>query len=156
MSAGEFRIGVELPTSDGVAELLLERDGYFDRLYAEEDRNARPVDLEEKALVFIAIRNADELVGCGALVVRSGFGELKRFYLRAEFRGQGLGRRLVQVIETEARRHGCPKLMLETGALQPDAIALYRGQGFNERGPFGEYAEDPLSVFMEKTVTPRQ
>jgi putative acetyltransferase len=42
--------------------------------------------------------------------------------------------------------------MLETGVLQPDAIALYRGQGFRDRGPFGSYAPDPLSVFMEKAL----
>ncbi len=154
MSAGDFKFDVEPPTSIDVTELLLERDRYFDRLYAEEDRNARSVNFEEQALVFIGIRNGDELVGCGALVVRPGYGELKRFYLRAEFRGQGLGRRLVHAIEAEAQLRGCPKLMLETGVLQPDAIALYRGQGFEERGPFGEYAEDPLSVFMEKAVTP--
>ena len=79
--------------------------------------------------------------------------ELKRFFLRPAYRGQGLGRRLVQAIEAEARRRGCPRLMLETGVLQPDAIALYRGQGFGERGPFGSYTDDPLSVFMEKALS---
>jgi len=148
----DFQIAVEPPTGDDVAELLRERDAYFNALYVDEDRNARPVDLTRDALVFFTVRRAGRLAGCGALVQWPGFGELKRFFLRPAFRGQGLGRRLVQAIEAEARRRGCSNLMLETGILQPDAIALYRGQGFRDRGPFGSYAPDPLSVFMEKAL----
>jgi putative acetyltransferase len=40
--------------------------------------------------------------------------------------------------------------MLETGIRQPEALGLYERLGFVRRGPFGDYAEDPLSVFMEK------
>lgn len=154
MPSGEFHLCAESPTSSSVTDLMRERDDYFDRLYSNEDRNARPVDFHEEGLVLLTIRKDYELVGCGALLMRSEYGELKRFYLREAFRGQGLGRRLVQAIESEARRRGCRKLVLETGVLQPDAIALYEGQGFMRRGPFGAYKEDPLSVFMEKTVTP--
>ena len=35
----------------------------------------------------------------------------------------------------------------------PVRLALYRSAGFIETGPFGRYAPDPLSVFMEKTLT---
>ncbi|MGH6997141.1 MAG: GNAT family N-acetyltransferase [Phenylobacterium sp.] len=149
----EFRITMEPPEGDEVAELLRERDAYFDALYVEEDRNARSVDLTQDSLVFFTVRGAERLVGCAALVQWPDFGELKRFFVRAECRGMGLGRRLVQAIEAEARRRGCARLMLETGVLQPDAIALYRGQGFRERAPFGAYTDDPLSVFMEKALS---
>jgi len=152
MLAGEFRICAEPPTSSSVTALMRERDDYFDRLYANDDRNARSVDLSEESLIFLTIRTGQELVGCGALLMRPEYGELKRFYLREAFRGRGLGRGLVRAIEIEAGRRGCRKLMLETGVLQPDAIALYEGQGFVRRGPFGAYEEDTLSVFMEKTV----
>lgn len=148
----DVQIAVEPATSEEAAELLRERDAYFADLYVLEDRNARPVDLAQDALVFLTVRRAGRLAGCGALVQGPEFGELKRFFLRAEFRGQGLGRRLVQAVEAEARRRGLSRLMLETGVIQPDAIALYRGQGFVERGPFGSYVQDPLSVFMEKSI----
>lgn len=150
----DFEIAMEPPTGGEVAELLRERDAYFSELYADtQDRNARAVDLTQDALVFFTVRREGRLAGCGALVQGPDFGELKRFFLRPAYRGQGLGRRLVQAIEAEARRRGCPRLMLETGVLQPDAIALYRGQGFGERGPFGSYTDDPLSVFMEKALS---
>ena len=49
----------------------------------------------------------------------------------------------------EVRRgHGA----LETGTRQPEAIALYKGAGFSETGPFGEYRPSPLNTFMEKSL----
>ena len=52
----------------------------------------------------------------------------------------------------EARREGLCVLRLETGALQPEAIGLYRSAGFVARGPFGDYADSAISVFMEKAL----
>jgi putative acetyltransferase len=43
-------------------------------------------------------------------------------------------------------------MQLETGIKQPEAIALYRKFGYAERGPFGSYQPDPLSLFMEKRL----
>jgi hypothetical protein len=40
-------------------------------------------------------------------------------------------------------------LRLETGISQPEALTLYRAAGYAERGPFGHYTADPLSLFME-------
>ncbi|MEP6504123.1 MAG: GNAT family N-acetyltransferase, partial [Betaproteobacteria bacterium] len=47
---------------------------------------------------------------------------------------------------------GCRVLQLETGPFQPAALALYAAFGYARRGPYGHYADDPLSVFMEKTL----
>lgn len=43
-------------------------------------------------------------------------------------------------------------IRLETGVYQPEALALYGRAGYVERGPFGDYVADPLSVFMEKEL----
>ena len=40
--------------------------------------------------------------------------------------------------------------MLETGFLQPEALALYERHGYERCGPFGDYVDDPNSVFMRK------
>ena len=41
---------------------------------------------------------------------------------------------------------------LEAGPMQPEALALYAKLGYEDRGPFGPYKPDPLSVFMEKAL----
>jgi putative acetyltransferase len=44
-------------------------------------------------------------------------------------------------------------MRLETGVLQTEALGLYRRLGYQERGPYGDYETDPLSVFMEKRLS---
>ena len=63
-----------------------------------------------------------------------------------------IGRRILDRIEAEARAERLTCLRLETGIHQPEALALYRSAGYAERGAFGAYAPDPLSVFMEKIL----
>jgi putative acetyltransferase len=67
-------------------------------------------------------------------------------------RGQQVGRRLLQKLEEIAVTGGARVLRLETGIRQPEAIGLYRSAGFVERGPFGSYGPDPLSMFMERVI----
>ncbi len=55
-------------------------------------------------------------------------------------------------LEREAAKLGVTLMQLETGIKQPEAIALYRKLGYAERGPFGTYQPDPLSLFMEKRL----
>jgi putative acetyltransferase len=101
---------------------------------------------------FIVARRGATAVGCGALRIDVGYGELKRMYVVPEARGRRLGRLILERIEEEARREGLRCLRLETGIHQPEALALYRAAGYVEREAFGEYAADPLSVFMEKIL----
>jgi len=44
-------------------------------------------------------------------------------------------------------------MMLETGISQPEALGLYERSGYVRRGPYGDYPDDPLSVFMHKRLT---
>ena len=80
------------------------------------------------------------------------YGELKRMFVRPEARGQGLSRQIVAGLETLLRAEGIALVRLETGIYQPEAIGLYKGLGFAERGPFGDYQVDPLSLFMERAL----
>jgi len=82
----------------------------------------------------------------------TGYGELKRMFVAPAARGLGLGRRLLDRIERQARWEGLDCLRLETGIHQPEALELYRSAGYTPREPFGDYAPDPLSVFMEKRL----
>ncbi len=73
-------------------------------------------------------------------------------FVAPEARGKGIAEALMVHLETIARDEGVKKLRLETGNLLHAAHRLYERRGFTRRGPFGDYRDDPLSVFMEKPL----
>ena len=80
------------------------------------------------------------------------YAEIKRVFVLDEYRGRGLSKRIMEFVEDELRARGVDLFRLETGVRQPEALGLYRRLGYRERGPFGAYRPDPLSVFMEKRL----
>ena len=146
-------LALESPRQAEIARLLEALDAYQSALYPPASNHF--LDLEALAapnVRFIVARRGATVVGCGALRIDVGYGELKRMYVVPEARGHRLGRLILERIEEEARREGLRCLRLETGIRQPEALALYRAAGYAEREAFGEYAADPLSVFMEKIL----
>jgi ribosomal protein S18 acetylase RimI-like enzyme len=95
-----------------------------------------------------------QLAGCVALrKIDERICEMKRLFLREEFRGRGLGRRLIETIIREAKQIGYERMRLDT--LPPkmnDAIDLYRSYGFTE---IASYYDNPVAgaVFMELDLT---
>lgn len=88
--------------------------------------------------------------GCVALHgLESGIGEMKRLYVRPDFRGIGLGRILVEAILGEARTAGYDRIRLDTvEPVMKDAVAMYRRFGFREIAP---YRPNPIAgaLYME-------
>ncbi|MFF7182779.1 GNAT family N-acetyltransferase [Streptomyces sp. NPDC008121] len=68
-----------------------------------------------------------------------GDAELKRMYVVPEARGLGLARRVLAILEADARAAGRTRMVLETGDMQPEAIALYRSSGYEPCAKFGHY-----------------
>jgi putative acetyltransferase len=137
-----------------VIALIAELDAYQDTLYPPEARYALDLaSLTQPNVVFAVARDAArQAVGCGAIVLGPEFGELKRMFVGPAARGQGLAMRLLTELEAEAAARGCVRVTLESGPYQTEALALYARCGFERCGPFGAYADDPLSVFMEKRI----
>lgn len=73
-------------------------------------------------------------------------------YVRPAFRGKGLGKAMLGRLADYARAKELTILRLETGIYEVEAIGLYQGWGFARRAPFGEYVEDPMSVYLEKRI----
>jgi ribosomal protein S18 acetylase RimI-like enzyme len=69
-------------------------------------------------------------------------------------RRRGLARRLLAALEDSARGAGIQVLALETGTMQPEAIALYEAQGYLPTIRFGHYADSDLSRYFAKRLVP--
>jgi putative acetyltransferase len=149
-----MKITLESPDQPEVIDLIAELDAYQDALYPPESRHALDLTaLKQPNVVFAVARDgADLAVACGAIVIHPAYGELKRMYVSPRCRGQGIARRLLLLLEAKAAERGARLLTLETGPFQPEALGLYQACGYERRGPFGPYTDDPLSVFMQKRL----
>ncbi|MEM9939113.1 MAG: GNAT family N-acetyltransferase [Pseudomonadota bacterium] len=113
-----------------------------------------PIDgLKTPDVTVWQIRADGELVGSGALkALSTTHGEIKSMHTLDAHRGKGLAQVMLDHIIQEAKARGYDRLSLETG--QPPAFSaalrLYERNGFSVCGPFGEYVEDPHSVFMTR------
>jgi len=149
-----MQITRENPDQPELIALIAELDAYQDALYPPESRHA--LDLaslkQDHVLFFVARDDAQQALGCCAVVLGESFGEVKRMFVRPASRGQGVARRLLLALEAAAAQAGCRQLMLESGPDQPEALSLYAALGYQRRGPFGSYRDDPLSVFMHKPL----
>lgn len=147
-----MQIAFETPDQPDVHALIAELDAYLYALYPADSVYALDIaSLLDPGVLFAVVRDgAGATVGCGAIVLNPEYAEIKRVYVRPQARGQGLARRLMEALELAAVGRGCSTLMLETGPTQPEALLLYEGMGYRRRGPFGDYPDDPCSVFMEK------
>jgi putative acetyltransferase len=148
-------IVAERPDTRDATSLISELDGYLAPLYPQESRHGFPVEqLLREAVAFFVMRHDGMPAGCGGVkLFGTAYGEIKRMYVRPQFRGLGLGKLMLDHLADCARQHGVAVLRLETGIYQPQAIGLYERCGFQRIPPFGAYQEDPLSVFYEKRLT---
>ena len=141
------------PASADARPLIRELDAYLTALYPAESNHLLSVDaLRGPNVTFVLARTAGVAVGCGAVVHHDGYAEVKRMFVRPAFRGQRIGALILGELERRARQAGLTVARLETGVAQPEALALYERAGYVRRGPFGDYPDDPLSVFMEKSL----
>lgn len=147
-------IAFESPDQPDVIALIADLDAYQDSLYPPESRHALDLtSLKQPNVLFAVARDgAGRAIACGAIVLYPEFGELKRMYVSPCGRGQGVARRLIAVLESRAQDAGCKLLTLESGPYQHAALALYSSAGYERRGPYGDYTDDPLSVFMQKNI----
>jgi ribosomal protein S18 acetylase RimI-like enzyme len=136
-------------------QLLAELDAVLTPLYAPESRHGFTVEkLVREGVPFFVTRVDGIPAGCGGVKLFQNigddeYGEIKRMYVRPQFRGMGLSRLMLNHLADYTRQHGIPLLRLETGIYQTEAIGLYESFGFRRISPFGEYFDDPVSLCYE-------
>lgn len=112
-----------------------------------------PEELATPDITFLTAHDGNgPPLACVAMADCGDYAEVKRLYVPPAARGLGLARALMLDLESRARMQGKLWVRLETGEKLVAAAALYRALGYAVRGPFGDYADHPASLFMEKRL----
>ena len=131
-----------------VAELNRRSESGYD---PSKGVSAEPQELRPPAGVFLVASLHQEPVGCGAVKHhKDAPSEIKRMWVAESVRGLGLGRRLLERLETEVIRSGATAARLETNGALTEAIGLYRAAGYREVPAFND--EPFAHHWFEKTL----
>jgi len=154
----QAEVAVESPLTEDMRAMIGELNAILCAL-TPDDANYS-MSAEEMAgpetTVFVARVNG-KAAACGALHRHEGgIGELKRFYSRPDFRGQGLAQQILEHVVRRAAKDGFDRLVLETGHNYEAARRLYETAGFKECGPVLDYPDSPYSVFYSRPLVAHQ
>ena len=123
------------------------RDGAEHSFYAQFNK------IDKINHVVVAYKN-QEAVGCGAFKAFSAEEtEIKRMFVKPEYRGQGIARNILTALETWAKELHFSACILETGKKQPEAISLYQKAGYSLIPNYGQYENVENSVCMKKNIS---
>lgn len=125
---------------------LAERDGSEHAFYAQFNKI-------DKIKYVVLVYEKEKPVGCGAIKeYQPGVMEVKRMYTLPGHRGKGIASRVLNELESWTAELGYATCILETGKKQPEAIALYKKNGYQIIPNYGQYAEVEDSICFEKRV----
>lgn len=128
-------------------------DSYYEEKYGALARSYRAHhDLTRMTSRLVAeIDGQPAACGCWR-AMEDGAAEIKRIYVRPEYRRQGAARNLLRALETDAARQGITRAVLETGAEEFEAQAFYQSCGYAFCEPYGVYVGDENCVAMDKRL----
>ncbi len=145
-------IGPADPRDPALAALIRRHAAHSDAHYtAESNHHLSAEDLARSGMAFFAMWDDGQPVAMGALApLGDGAAEIKSMHVTEDRRGAGLGAAMLSHLIATARGNGVSSLRLETGSREASAAAraIYTRAGFRTCPPFGDYVEDPESVFM--------
>lgn len=125
---------------------LAERDGNDHSFYAQFNK------INKIKYVVVAYENSKPM-GCGAIKEYTpDTMEIKRMYTSPESRGKGIATKVLTELEIWATELSYEKCVLETGKRQPEAIGLYKKNGYKLIPNYGQYAEIENSLCFEKVI----
>jgi len=113
--------------------------------FAEENK--------QMLIFYVAYDESENGVACGALKhFDDNTAEIKRMYVKPEYRGRGLSKLILSELEDKAKELNYNRLVLETGLKQPEAMSLYNKFGYKPLKCYGRHADDPESRSFEKMI----
>ena len=134
--------------------LIDELQTHLESFYPPESRHGFSVErLIKEGVAFFVLRVEGAPAGCGGIkLFGREYGELKRMYVRPNFRGRQYGELLVDHLAEHARANGVTLLRLETGIHQQAAIRLYERLGFRRIPPFGPVYRRPAEPLLREVT----
>ena len=142
--------------SEDVDDLIQQSRRYQEKIYPAESINQDdPQYLINGPMYFIGAYDGEKLCGIGGVKIMhddSHYGEIKNLFVDPNCRGRGVSKIIMNALENYLIKEEIKLCRLETGVSQPESIGLYQSLGYQDCGAYGEYAADPLSVFMEKVL----
>lgn len=142
---------------DPVAQRLVAavQQEYVARYGGPDGAVVDPAEFAAPDGLFLVVEVDGVAAGCGAWRRHdAGTVEIKRVYVAPAFRRRGLARLLVAALERSAAAAGHRAVVLNTGARQPEALALYAAAGYRPVPGYGLYADAPGAVFLGKALDP--
>lgn len=105
-------------------------------------------------LRYVTVAYMDDVpVGCGAIKeFATDMMEVKRMFVKQEYRGKGIAGKILAELETWAFEMGYSKCVLETGKRQAEAVALYMKSGYRIIPNYGQYIGMDNSLCFEKVL----
>lgn len=121
----------------------------FEKELAELPGKYAPPD----GVLWLAVDEDERIAGCIALrKLEDGVCEMKRLFVRDDFRGRGVGKLLVQSLFDQARRIGYAKMRLDTHPEKMGkAVEMYRANGFVEIAPYYDNPHEGV-LYMELSL----
>lgn len=137
------------------AALCHELDNYLNHIVGGEENREQYIpynSLDDIQDAFIAY-DGNQAIGCAAIKrYNEESAEVKRVFIREEYRGHGISKKLMELLEQTAREQGYSCLLLESGEILAEAMALYRKTGFTVIPNYGPYVDMSESVCMRKEL----
>ena len=136
-------------------ELCRSLDNFLNELVGGEENRAEYIPynrLDDIRNVIIAYDGAIP-VGCASFKKYDDeCAEVKRVFVKQEYRGKGISSKLMELLENAAREQGYRYLVLESGEPLVAAMALYRKIGYKIIPNYGQYKDMPDSICMKKKL----
>lgn len=144
-----------VPHTDPILQALIAKldQDLLERYPIEEIHFVDFSDHSVERITFAVVFEGSVPVGCGALrPIDEERTELKRFFVDQNYRNRGIATKLLTFLEKHAQDLGNRIIRLETGAPQPEAIALYTKYGYYPIPCYGEYIGSKGSLCFEKKI----
>ncbi len=136
-------------------ELCHELDDFFNELVGGEENRAEYIPYNQLDDIHNVIVAYDDDIPVGSVSFKKyddECAEVKRVFVKEEYRNKGIANELMELLENTAREQGYRYLILESGAPLVAAMALYRKIGYKVIPNYGQYREMPNSICMKKEL----